>query len=84
MELFARFMVYAQQCVVQPLGYPDCNALWGGVFLVAICFFGILAIKLIYRSFGNWRDEQRAVEEIITGRRVASPQAREQHKLPVL
>lgn len=80
MDWFGRFASFARQCMAQPLGFPDCNGFWGGLFLVTIVAFGIVAIKLIYRSYGNWRDEQRAIEEIIGGKRVASPEVMEQYK----
>ena len=80
MDWFAHLMDYARMCMDQPLGFPDCNELWGSVFLVTICVVGIVAIKLIYRNYGSWRDEQRAVEEIIGGKRVASPEVMEQFK----
>ncbi len=80
MDWFQRFVLYTQHCMAQPLGYPDCNELWGGFFLIAICVIGLLAIKLIYRNYGSWRAEQHAVREIIEGKRVASPEVMEQFK----
>ena len=80
MDLFQRFVLYTQHCMAKPLGYPDCNELWGGVFLLGLCVIGILAIKLIYRNYWSWRAEQRAVREIIEGQRVASPEVMEQFR----
>lgn len=80
MDLFRRFVLYTQSCMDHPLGYPDCNQLWGGVFMLVLCVAGILAIKLIYRNFVGWRAEQRAIQEIIEGKRVASPEVMEQFK----
>lgn len=80
MDWIARFAAHARQCMAQPLGFPDCNEFWGVTFLVGITVLGIGAIKLIYRSYGSWRDEQRAVEEIIGGKRVASPEVMEQFR----
>lgn len=66
MDWFARFMAYAHGCFSQPLGYPECNALWGAVFLLALCVVGIVAIRLIYRV--NSEEEQQVIEDIIKGR----------------
>lgn len=75
MDWFARFMAYAQHCGSQPLGFPDCNALWGGLFLLALCLVGIAAIRLIYRT--EEHTEQKAIEDIINrGQRPA----RESHR----
>lgn len=67
MDWFARFIEYAHHCVSRPLGFPDCNALWGGVFLVVLCVVGIAVIRLIYRTSAH--DEQQAIEDIIAKRR---------------
>jgi hypothetical protein len=80
MDLFQRFVVYADYCMAHPMGYSGCNELWGGVFLIALCAIGILVLNHIYGSYRGQRAEQRAIQEIIEGKRVASPEVMEQLK----
>lgn len=80
MDWIARLLAHARHCMAQPLATPDCNEFWGVTFLVGVVVVGIGMIKIIYRSYGTWRDEQRAVEEIIGGKRVATPEVMEQFR----
>ena len=65
MDWITRLASYANACLAQPLGYPDCNALWGGLFLAVISLAGIVALRIIYKNQHNQREEQRIIEEII-------------------
>jgi|APDOM4702015248_1054824.scaffolds.fasta_scaffold190372_2 hypothetical protein len=78
MDWFQRFVLYTQHCMAQEFGFPDCNELWGGLFLVVVCTVGLIVLRFIYRSYGSWRAEQRAVEELIESQRVASPEVMRQ------
>lgn len=72
MDWITRLASYANACLAQPLGYPDCNALWGGLFLAVISLAGIVALRVIYKNQHSHREEQRIIEEIIRGRRRAA------------
>lgn len=77
MDWIARLAEHARLCMAHPLGYPPCNGFWGLLFLVGIVVIGIAVIKLILRSYGNWRDEQQVVEAIISGKHMAVPEIKD-------